>query len=476
MDYKGFTEYESRDFDALNLFLRSIGTRALKDLEQLHVTDASWDDLHKTRKAVMSAAKAALRSIEGADNEDENRKASGAHDLLMASLDYIDGEMDRRKSHGQTTPLTADQRGLPVGLGGTVISHEDGSSEFVPFGEERTSGRSEWRDKRGKPVRVLRPSEKLVTEHRGLGVGDVAKAMIYGPSNDAERRALSEGTDSAGGYTVPTRLASFFIDKLRAAAVVFQAGAQTVPMDSDNLAIARITGDPTCAWTAENAEISASDPTFDAVTLAPKKLAALVKVSRELLEDSVNIGAALEAAFVGAMSRELDRALLFGSGSSNQPTGLFNISGINSVSMGTNGAAVTNFDNLIDLLLAIKEDNGATPNSFIMAPRTEAAYAKLKDSDNNPLTEPRMTAELRRLVTTAVPIDQTQGSASNASCVLTGDFSKMLVGVRTQMSMHMLNERYAEYDQVGFLVRLRADVAVEQPVHFGRLIGVIPPA
>lgn len=466
MEYKGFTEYEGRDFDALNLYLRGIGTRGPKDLETLDATSASWDELHKTRKAIGSAAKATLRSIEESDDEAECRKASGAHDLMMAALDYIDGEMDRRKAHGQTTPLTAEQRGIPI-YSGTAFA--DGETRA-----ERSSGWVEFRNGEARELRVYSPGEPM-TEHRANGpsVGDIARAMIFGPKTDAERRALSEGTDSAGGYTVPTMLASEFIDKLRAKTVVFQAGARIVPMTSDNLAIARITGDPTVAWTAENAEISASDPTFDAVTLAPKKLAALVKVSRELLEDSVNISAALEAAFIGSMSVELDRACLFGSGASNQPTGLFNVSGINSVSMGDNGAALTDYDELIDLMYEVALDNGEAPTAFVMHPRTQAGYAKLKDANNNPLVEPAMTAAVRRLVTTAVPIDQDQGTATDqCSTVLAGDFRKMLVGVRVGVELRLLNERYAEFDQVAFLARLRADVAVENPVHFAKLIGI----
>jgi HK97 family phage major capsid protein len=474
MEYKGFTEYESRDFDALNLHLRSIGARPLKDLEALDVNGASWDDLHKTRKNIMAAAKATLRSVEASDGESECRKAESAHDLLMASLDYIDGEMDRRKSFGQTTPLSHEQRGIPCGGDGVVFTHEDGSSEFIPTGQERSTRATEWRDHKGNAIRVYAPSERIAERRAsGPGVGDMARAMLYGARDDTERRALAEGTDSAGGYTVPTVLASEFIDKLRAKTVVFQAGARTVPMTSDNLAIARITGDPTVAWTAENAEITASDPTFDAVTLAPKKLACLVKVSRELLEDSVNISAALEAAFIGAMSTEMDRALLFGSGSSNQPTGLFNISGINSTSMGTNGATPANYDDLIGLLYEIQLDNGADPSVFVMHPRTNKTYATLKDANNNPLVEPEMSKAVRRLVTTAVPIDQDQGTATGVcSTVLTGDFSKMLVGIRTSMELRLLQERYAEFDQVGFLARLRVDVAVENPVHFGKLVGV----
>jgi HK97 family phage major capsid protein len=210
MDYKGFTEFESRDFDALNLHLRSIGTRALKDLETLDVQTAEWDDLHKTRKSIHTAARSCMRAIEESGSDDECRKASGSHDLLMAALDFIDGEMDRRKAFGKTTPLSLSERGGPAPASGTVIMNDDGSSEFVSTSEERrVPATCEWRDKRGNPVRVLRPDQS-VHEGRanGLQVGDIAKAMLFGASNDAERRALSEGTDSAGGYTVPTRLAS----------------------------------------------------------------------------------------------------------------------------------------------------------------------------------------------------------------------------------------------------------------------------
>jgi HK97 family phage major capsid protein len=480
MDYKGFTEYEARDFDALDLHLRSIGMKPVK-LDQLGVESASWDDLHKAGQAAMRSAQAVLKALGDNASTEELRKAEGAHDVLMAAHDFINGEMDRRKAFGQRTPLTPEQRGIPTPASGIVFHNEDGTSTFMAEGESRAAGATEWRDSKGNAIRVLAPSQSVAEQRSPVrhGVGEIAKAMIFGANRanltDTERRALSEGTDSAGGYTVPTMLAAEFIDKLRAKTVVFQAGARTVPMTSDNLAIARVTGDPTVAWTAENAEISASDPTFDAVTLAPKKLAALVKVSRELLEDSANISAALEAAFIGAMSVEMDRALLFGSGSSSQPTGLFNISGINSVSMGTNGATPTNYDDLIGLLYEIQLDNGADPSVFVMHPRTNKTYATLKDANNNPLVEPRMTADVRRLLTTAVPINQDQGTATGVcSTVLTGDFSKMLVGIRTSMELRLLNERYAEFDQVGFLARLRVDVAVENPVHFAKLIGIKP--
>ena len=74
--------------------------------------------------------------------------------------------------------------------------------------------------------------------------------------------ALSEGTDSAGGYTVPTVLSAQLIDMLRADSVVMAAGAQSVPMARDNLSFAKVASDPVPAFRAEAAAIAESDPTF----------------------------------------------------------------------------------------------------------------------------------------------------------------------------------------------------------------------
>ena len=125
--------------------------------------------------------------------------------------------------------------------------------------------------------------------YRGLSAGRFLRAMVLGATNDLERRALAGGTDSAGGFTVPTVLSAELIDLMRAASVASRAGARTVPLTSDLNVVARLATDPTPAWRQENAAITEADPTFDAVTFTPQSLAVLVKVSRELLEDSINL-------------------------------------------------------------------------------------------------------------------------------------------------------------------------------------------
>jgi hypothetical protein len=66
---------------------------------------------------------------------------------------------------------------------------------------------------------------------------------------------------------VPAPLSARVIDLARNRTVVFRAGAQTVPMTSQTLALARLTSEGSPAWKSENATITAADMVFDRVAL-----------------------------------------------------------------------------------------------------------------------------------------------------------------------------------------------------------------
>lgn len=328
----------------------------------------------------------------------------------------------------------------------------------------------------GAPVRVLAPSDRLsdgAPRHDDPTVGGLVSALLNGPKTPAIKAALSEGTDSAGGFSIPTTVLPQFIDRLRSKTQFIQAGAKTVILDDMRTRIMRIATDPAPTWRAENSAVTESDPTFDAVDLVPKSLAVLVKVSVELLQDSVNAAAALEQALIGALSVELDRAALFGTGTL-QPLGLYNQSGINTVSMGTNGATPTNYDPLIDALYETELDNAEAPTAAIWHPRTARTFRKLKDTTNQPLQSLPAISDLPLLASTSVPVTQVQGTSSDCSTILMGDFTRALLGIRQELRIQVLNETYMGNLQVGFLAHLRADVAFERADAFCRITGVRP--
>lgn len=431
-------------------------------------------ELERDRLTIMDEARSILREMDAEKDAGKLRDLERKHDIAMRSLDLnkLDIEQEELSSRDEDERV---KRRPGMGGTGTAYGSDDGSSDFARAwaGE----GRSEWVDQDGKTVRVLDNTERFAdTRQRGNALGDTVRALITGPRNEAEQRALAEGTNSAGGYTVPTPLASWFIDRLRSQSVAVRAGARTVPMDSKTLSIARLETDPTIGWRAENATIAQGDPTFGVVTLSAKSLAGIVKVSRELLQDSVNVGEILENALAQAMALEMDRAAIWGSGASNQPTGVVNTAGINTVSMGTDGAALTDYDPLIDAIYELHADNVPNPTAGIHHPRTGRELAKLKDADGNPLGVPGMVSNIPLLATTAAPIDDTQGTATDASSIVYGDFRQMFLGMRESINIMVLDQLYAEDGQIGLAVHARMDVQLAQPKAFCELAGIIPPA
>lgn len=431
------------------------------------------------REAIITEARKLLNDIEDTTDAKTLADIEKRHDEAMAKLDKLDAELRRYEKTEQQERLNANYR---AGLDDGVNADRRVSMRPIPDdvtyrgdGEGAWVTRSGWTDTKARnaEVRVLTPRESFATErYDGPSLGECLRAMILGPRNDAEKRALAEGTDSAGGFTVPTPLAAIYIDKLRAASVVMRAGATTVDMTSETLAIARLATDPTMSWRVENSEVTASDPTFERVLLEAKSLAGLVKVSRELLEDSVNIAAILENAFIQAAAIEFDRACLYGDPNDDEPTGVVNVSGINTLTNLSPDGGVLWPDKLVDAVFAGPENNAPEPTAMIYAPRTGKTMAKLKDGQGLPLRYPDVVANVPKLMTTSIPINETVGSGTANSSIITGYFPHMLVGLRTGLRIEILKERYGEYLQYGFLAFMRGDVQLAQKKSFTWLKGV----
>ncbi len=313
-------------------------------------------------------------------------------------------------------------------------------------------------------------------EYRGLTAGAFLRSMVLGPRTDVERRALSGASDNTGGYTVPEILSSEIIDNMRAAMVTERAGARVIPIESDQHSFAKILTDPVATWRAENAAVNESeDMTFGSVTFLPRTLACIVKASREVIEDSLNIEQALMNAFAKSMAVEVDRVALVGSGVSPEPMGISETDGVNEVDMGTDGLQLSNYDPLIKARGLCLTANAEEPRAYIMHPRTATELALLKNGDGIQLTRPDEIKNIPFLATTSIPIDASHGSAVNASRIICGNFRDLWIGMRTQLRIELLKERYASNLQYGFLCYLRADIGVTRPASFAQVTGIIPP-
>jgi HK97 family phage major capsid protein len=127
-------------------------------------------------------------------------------------------------------------------------------------------------------------------------------------------KAQTEGTDSAGGYTVPNIVASDLI-WLREMYGVARRNSRIYPMSSDTLLVPSATASTTVYYPSEATAITASDITFGQVSLSAKKLAVLTIASKELGEDTViDLGAALARDMAYSIAKEEDNACFNGDG------------------------------------------------------------------------------------------------------------------------------------------------------------------
>jgi len=209
---------------------------------------------------------------------------------------------------------------------------------------------------------------------------------FYVPSNGWSKRAYVAGTASAGGNLVATDLlADNFIEALRNRTVVGELGATMLPGLVGDVAIPKRTGDNTVTWFgADNSDaISESTGTIGQVTMSPKTVGAYTKFSHLMrLQSTPEIEQVIRSGFVSILANAIDEAALNGSGSSSQPTGILNTSGIGSVAGGTNGLAPT-LDHVIDLKKAVSIDNADTANAaYVTNAKVEAVLSKLKDGNS----------------------------------------------------------------------------------------------
>jgi HK97 family phage major capsid protein len=311
-----------------------------------------------------------------------------------------------------------------------------------------------------------------------MSLGRMIRARVTGDPSGLEQveyRALAENTDASGGVLIPEQLSSEIIDRARAQAVIFQAGARTAPMESDTLNLARLATDNSAAWKSENAAIAASDSVWEKVQLQTKTVVVEQIMSRELWDDMSPEGErAIRNEIAAAIALKLDLAALEGSGSAPEPRGLVNTTGVNSVSMGTNGLKPTSYDQVVNAAYAVLKANGAEPTAAVFHPRDLETYALMKDTTNQPLARPPAIRELPFLSSSQIATTVTQGTSTDTSRAYIGDFGQMIVGVRPQLGVRFIVSDGAHLDnlQVTMVAYGRYDVAFGHPEHFAKIIGL----
>ncbi|MDI3341600.1 MAG: phage major capsid protein [Sphaerobacter sp.] len=390
-------------------------------------------ELRRQRAALVEQARAILETAER-----ENRDLSGEErekwDRIMADVDALKERIDRMEA------LAAHEEDLRR-LTSAPERPEPGHAGRPTQDEEREAFRAWLR----YGMAGLTPEQRAVMQRRYAEL-------------PPEQRALGEATGAAGGFLVPEQFQAQIETAMQAYGGIRQTRVTVVPTTN---------GDP-MPWPtandvaeagellAEGTAVAEADPSYGQVTVGAYTFSSkLVRVSVQLLQDSaIDIEAWLAQRLGERLARGTSRYFTTGTGS-GQPQGVVTAAHVGHTAATTN--AIT-YDDLVQLQASLDAAYDTNAQWMLSKPAL-VAIKQLKDNQGRPLWLPGLAMRepdtiLGKPYVVSAEMD---GLVANGKPVIYGDFSKFLIRDVRGVTLLRLQERYAEYLQVGFLAFSRHD-------------------
>lgn len=378
-------------------------------------------ELRAKRAKAWDAAKAFLDSKRGADGL-LSAEDVATYEKMEADVVSLGKEIDRLER----------QQALDAELNRPVNTPITGKPA-APAGEEKTGrATAEYRKSFWNVMRSKMPSPEVMN-------------------------ALQVGTDSEGGYLVPDEFERTLVEALEEQNI-FRTLAHVIQTSSGDRKIPVVASKGSASWVDEEGAIPESDDSFGQVSIGAYKLGTMIKVSEELLNDSVfDLEAYISREFARRIGNKEEEAFFIGDGT-GKPLGVLAETGGAEVGVTAAAAAAFTADEIFDLFYSLKAPYRRSA-VFVMNDASVKALRKLKDNNGQYLWQPSLTAGapdtlLNRPVYTSAFMP---ALAAGAKSILFGDLSYYWVADRQGRSFRRLGELYAPTGQVGFLATQRVD-------------------
>ena len=273
----------------------------------------------------------------------------------------------------------------------------------------------------------------------------------------AVTNALQIGTDSEGGYLVPDEYERTLVEALEEENI-FRQMAKVIKTSSGDRKIPVVASKGTASWIDEEGAIPESDDAFGQVSIGAYKLGTMIKVSEELLNDSVfDLQSYISREFARRIGAKEEEAFFTGDGK-GKPLGVLAATGGAETGVTAASATAVTADELMDLYYSLKSPY-RKKSVWVLNDSTIKAIRKLKDNNGQYLWQPSLTAGtpdmiLGRPIKTSAYMP---AMAAGAKTIAFGDFSYYWIADRQGRSFKRLNELFAATGQVGFLATQRVD-------------------
>ena len=315
-------------------------------------------------------------------------------------------------------------------------------------------------DKPTASALVSKPMSPKPEQKSGRASDEYRKAFwnqMRGRVTQEVYNALQVGTLSEGGYTVPDEFDRQLIEGLEDENIM-RGLVHIIRTGSGEHKIPIVASHGTGSWVEEEQQIPESDDAFSQVTLTAHKFATMIRISRELLNDSAfDLAAYIAHEFVRRAGAAEEQAILTGDGS-HKPIGLLHATLGAQTGITTASSTAITADELIDMQHSLKSGYRRKA-CWIMNDATISAIRKLKDGNSQYIWQPGikegapdMLFNQRVLMSNYMPL-----IGAGNKVILYGDYSYYWLAEREGRTLERLNELYAVTDQVGFKMTERLD-------------------
>lgn len=238
------------------------------------------------------------------------------------------------------------------------------------------------------------------------------------------------------------------------------------PMKSDKKVVPVLNDTGSAYWVEEGETIGLSIHGWEYPELEAKKLAVIIPVTKEKLEDSVmGVMSEIKEGIADAFVRSIDSAIFFGT---NSP---FDTNIVGSVEVGSQITATDNIDLDISKAMSKVEESDLVVNGIVAPNSIKGTLRELRDGDGNAIVVPGGVSGTQ-IYNTPIYIPTSRAwKAEKARCII-GDFTKAMIGTRTGINYEILDQatvgdiNLAERDIIAIKCTMRFGFKVVNPKAF----------
>jgi len=324
-----------------------------------------------------------------------------------------------------------------------------------------------------------RENASLNDQFRAVANREIKSIELFASAEETrmltEHRALSKGTATAGGHTVPVTFVGKLYEHMIETATLLRGGATVWNTTTgETIDIPITTAHGTAALVAEAGTIPQADPAFLKRSLGAYKYGDLILVPSELLTDTaVDLEGYLARMAGRAVGNALGAHLITGTGSS-QPAGIMTLTTLGATSpTGTTGAPT--FDTLIDLYYSVISPYRNSPDAaWLIKDTTAGALRKLKDLENRYIWEAAVTAGTPDTILSKPVLTDPNVAATalGAKSIAIGDLSTYTVRLVNNIRFERSDDFKFDTDVVAFRCLIRGDgMLVDQSGAVKHMVG-----